>query len=311
MTDVDPVTDSPRNDSEIFQKKLAERAQQGAALVLRGLLLNVLLAGLKFAGGILGNTYALIADGVESVADVFSSLMVWAGFRWAAQPPDENHPYGHGKAESVSAMAVALFILGAAIWIAVHAVHEILTPHLTPHWATLVLLAFVVTIKTWFARRMKRAGDDHGSTALEAEGWHQLTDALTSGAAFVGITIAVIGGPGYETADDWAALLACGVIAANGLKVFKRALGDVMDVAAPAGYEAQVRAVALAVAGVRGLDKCRVRKSGLGHLVDLHVEVDPLLTVRDGHAIAGAVKHALLRSSLRIGDVLVHIEPAE
>ena len=287
------------------------RAEASARLVVRGMALNLVLAAVKFTGGILGGTYALIADGVESLLDVFSSALVWAGFRVAARPPDENHPYGHGKAEPVAAMAVALVVFGAALWIGVHAVQEILHPHPAPHWATLPLLAAIVAVKTWFSRRVARASEVDGSTGLGAEAWHHYADALTSAAAFVGIALAVSCGPGYEAADDWAALLACGVILFNGVAIFNRALGDVMDTAVPLAFEAEVRSVAGAVAGVEALDKCRVRKSGLSHLVDIHVVVAPLLTVREGHIIAHAVTDALLHSPLRITDVSVHIEPAE
>jgi cation diffusion facilitator family transporter len=204
------------------------RAEAGAALVLRGVLLNLVLALIKFAGGILGNTYALIADGVESLMDVFSSLLVWAGFRVAAVPPDADHPYGHGKAEPLAALGVALVIFFAAGWIGVHAVREILTPHQGPHWGTLPLLVFIVVVKWRFARRMDKAGEDSASTALGAEAWHHAADALTSAAAFIGILIAVLAGPDYAAADDWAALVACVVVAFNGVIVFHRALGHVM-----------------------------------------------------------------------------------
>lgn len=207
-------------------------------------------------------------------------------------------------------MAVGLVILGAAAWIAVHAVHEIVTPHRAPHWATLPLLAGIVGVKWWFSRRMARAGEREGSTGLGVEAWHHYSDAITSAAAFVGIAIAVAAGDGYEAADDWAALLACGVIVFNGLTVFHRSLSDVMDTALPPAFEAEVRAVAVVVEGVSGLDKCRVRKSGLSHFVDIHVVVNPHLTVRQGHDIAHAVKDALLHSPLHITDVSVHIEPA-
>ena len=291
-------------------RDVATRAERAAGLVLRGVLLNLGLALVKFAGGIIGNTYALVADGVESLLDAFSSVLVWAGFRVASRPPDADHPYGHGKAESLAGLAVALVVFAACVWIAVHAVREIVTPHQGPHWATLPLLALIVAVKYGFSRRLLGAGEREGSTALHAEAWHHYADAVTSAAAFAGIAIAVAGGEGYESADDWAALLACGVIALNGVAILRRALGDVMDIAVPEAFEGEIRSVALAVPGVRGLDKCRVRKSGLSHLVDIHVEVDPELSVRSGHAIAGAVKHALLRSSLRVSDVLVHIEPA-
>ena len=284
------------------------RANDSARLVLRGIALNAVLAAVKFAGGIFGHTYALIADGAESLLDILSSTLVWAGFRVAAQPPDADHPYGHGKAEPLAALAVALFIFLMAGWIAVHAVHEIITPHQGPAWWTLLVLGGVIVTKMWFSRRMGVAGEAVGSTALGVEALHHWSDAMTSAAAFVGISIALWGGKGWETADDWAALFACVIIAFNGVGMFGKALRDVMDTAAPEGFEKEVRALALAVTGVRALDKVRVRKSGLSHLVDIHVRVDGDLTVRAGHDIAHAVKDALIASAPhRISDVTVHI----
>jgi cation diffusion facilitator family transporter len=290
---------------------MQRRAEDSARLVARGIGLNLLLAAAKFAGGIFGHTYALIADGAESLLDVFSSTLVWAGFRVAARPPDADHPYGHGKAEPLAAMGVALVIFGAAAWIAYHAVHEIVTPHQGPHWFTLPLLAVIVVIKVWFSRRMAAAGEAAGSTALDVEALHHWSDAITSAAAFIGIALAIAGGKGWEVADDWAALFACVVIAFNGVWMFNKSLADVMDTAAPGKFENEVRALALAVPGVQELDKVRVRKSGLSHLVDIQVRVDGNLSVRAGHDIAHAVKDALLASAPHaISDVSVHIEPS-
>ena len=287
-----------------------QRAHASARLVLKGVALNLLLAALKFTGGILGNTYALIADGVESLLDVFSSVLVWTGFRVAARPPDDDHPYGHGKAESLAALSVALFIFAAAGWIGWHAVQEIMHPHQGPHWATLILLVFVMAVKFWFSRRLHHEGRERRSTALGVEAFHHFSDALTSAAAFVGIAIALLGGEGFEAADDWAALLACVVIAVNGVTMFNRAVGDVMDTAVSDEFAAEVRALALAVPGVQDIDKCRVRRTGLSHLVDIQVRVDGELTVRAGHDIAHAVKDALLASGPHaIMDVSVHVEP--
>ncbi|MSU34244.1 MAG: cation transporter [Pedosphaera sp.] len=278
---------------------------------MRGIGLNALLAAVKLAGGIFGHTYALIADAAESMLDILSSTLVWAGFRVAARPPDANHPYGHGKAEPLAALAVALFIFAMTAWVASHAVQEIRTPHQGPAWWTLLVLAGVIVAKTWFSRRMSMAGEQVGSTALGIEAMHHWSDAMTSAAAFVGISIALWGGTGWETADDWVALFACVIIAFNGFGMFTKALGDVMDVAAPANFENEVRALALAVPGVQALDKMRVRKSGLSHLVDIQVRVDGNLTVRAGHDIAHAVKDALISSASHgISDVTVHIEPA-
>ncbi len=293
------------------QTALTQRANDSAKLVLRGIALNAILAVVKFAAGIFGHTYALIADAAESMLDILTSLLVWAGFRVAARPPDADHPYGHGKAEPLAGLMVALFIFAMAGWVALHAVHEIITPHQGPAWWTLVVLAGVIVAKTWFSRRMSLAGEAVGSTALDIEAMHHWSDAMTSGAAFVGISIALGGGKGWEAADDWAALFACVIIAFNGFRMFTKALGDVMDAAAPQNFENEVRAVALAVPGVRALDKVRMRKSGLSHLVDIQVRVDGNLTVRAGHEIAHAVKDALIASAdHRISDVTVHIEPA-
>ena len=286
------------------------RALDSSRLVLRGIALNVLLAAVKLAGGIFGHTYALIADAAESMLDILSSSLVWAGFRVAARPPDANHPYGHGKAEPLAGLAVAVIIFAMAGWIAKHALHEIVTPHQGPAWWTLLVLAGVIVAKIWFSRRMGIAGAEVGSTALGIEALHHWSDALTSAAAFIGISIALWAGPGWETADDWAALFACVIIAFNGFGMFTKALGDVMDMAAPKNFENEVRAIALAVPGVRALDKVRARKSGLSHLVDIQVRVDGALTVRAGHDIAHAVKDALLASAPHaISDVTVHIEP--
>lgn len=287
-----------------------DRAHAGARLVLRGVWLNLSLAVVKIAGGIFGNTYALIADGAESLLDIVSSLLVWAGFRVAARPPDEDHPYGHGKAEALAALAVAAFVFAMAGWIGLHAIREIVTPHAAPAWWTLLVLAGVVAVKLWFSRRLHAAGEDAGSTALGVEAMHHWSDAVTSAAAFVGIVIALLGGKGWETADDWAALLACAVIAFNGAAMLVRALGDVMDAAVSPGFEAGVRTLALGVPRVLALDKVRIRKSGMSHLVDIEIQVDGGLTVREGHEIAHAVKDVLLASpEHRITDVTVHVEP--
>ena len=288
------------------------RAERSARLVLRGIALNAVLAAAKFAGGIFGHTYALIADGAESTLDILSSLLVWAGFRVAARPPDAEHPYGHGKAESLVALAVACFVFAMAGWIAWHAAHEIITPHEGPAWWTLLVLGGVIVTKMWFSRRMDSAGEEVGSTLLGIEAMHHWSDAVTSGAAFVGICIALWGGKGWETADDWAALFGCVIIAFNGVAMFTKALRDVMDTAVAVEFENEIRTLALGVPGVQALDKMRVRKSGLSHLVDIQVRVDGELTVREGHAIAHAVKDALLASAPHaISDVTVHVEPVK
>jgi cation diffusion facilitator family transporter len=300
------VTHQPLHDPHAENRA---RAEAGAKLVLRGIALNLALAAGQFAGGILGHTHALIADGVESLLDALSSLLVWAGFQVAAQPPDADHPYGHGKAEPLATLAVTVFTFTAAGWVAWRSIDQILTPHPVPSAWTLLLPVAVVALKVRLARRTRLASAEIGSIGLGVETWHHYADAVTSVLAFIGIAIAVIGGDGWEAADDWAALLASFIIAYNGIRMFERAVGDVMDTAVPAETVEAVRTLARTVAGVGAIDKCRVRKSGLSHLVDIHVCVDGGLTVRAGHDIAHAVKDALIDSSLRVSDVSVHIEP--
>ena len=286
------------------------RAETSARFVAAGILLNLVLGAAKLAGGVWGHSYALIADAAESLLDTLASVLVWAGFRVAAKPPDAEHPYGHGKAAALAGLFVAGTVLVAAAGIAWQSVHEILTPHHGPHWLTLPLLAVVVAAKEIYSRRMLRLDAQYGATALKAEAWHHRSDALTSAAAFIGIAIGVIGGPGYEAADDWAALLACALIAANGVGIARAALGEIMDTVVPPETEAEIRRLAGGVPGVHYVEKCRVRRSGLSLLVDIHVHVDGALSVREGHAIAHAVQDALVAAPLAIGDVAVHIEPA-
>ena len=286
-----------------------DRARKGASLVVRGMVLNVVLGLIKVGGGVLGNAYALVADGIESFCDIAISILIWAGFKWAARPPDANHPYGHGKAEAVAGLFTSVVVLGASAGVGWHAVNEIRDPRRLPQWWTLVILAGVIAAKVIFSRRLNEVGRDTDSTALGAEAWHHLSDAITSAAAFVGIAIAVTGGQAYAAADGWAALIASAVISFNGVLIFQKALNEVMDIAVPAKMENDVRALAAHVPGVASLDKCRVRKSGLSYLVDIQIRVPGEMSVREGHGIAHAVKDTLLASRLRVSDVTVHVEP--
>ncbi|MBN2507129.1 MAG: cation transporter [Verrucomicrobia bacterium] len=276
-----------------------------------GMAANVMLAIIKIATGIAGHSQALIADGIESTTDIVSSLVVWTGLKISALPADEDHPFGHGKAESIAGMVVALALLGAAVFIAVQSAREIITPHEAPAWFTLVVLALVIAIKETLHRFVLRIGHELTSTAVQGDAWHHRSDALTSAAALVGISIALIGGPGCEPADDWAALLACTVIVFNGARLFRSALGELMDAAAPNLLQEKIRQLSAAVPGVVAIEKCRTRKSGLGLFVELHVEVDGGLTVRRGHEIAHEVSDRLKTSSLSVQDVVVHVEPAK
>jgi cation diffusion facilitator family transporter len=283
--------------------------ETGLRLSKTAFAINCLLAMVKIAGGAVGHSYVLIADGIESAADMFSSLVVWGALRVSVIPPDEKHPYGHGKAEALASVLVSLLLLGASVLIAVHSVQEIKTPHRAPSWFTLPLLLVVIVVKEMLFRYAFKAGRSLASTALKSDAWHHRSDALTSAAAFVGISIALIGGPGYQSADGWAALAACGVITWNGLRLFRAALDEVMDASVSPEIVAAVRDLAAGVEGVQAIEKCRIRKIGLHLALDIHVVVDGDLSVRRGHQIAHLVTDRLLASRHRIKDVTVHIEP--
>jgi cation diffusion facilitator family transporter len=281
----------------------------GTRIALLGACANVLLALSKVLAGILGNSYALIADGIESTLDIFGSLVVWAGLRYAALPPDDTHPYGHGKAETLASIAVGALLLGTALLLAVQSIREILTPHHAPEPFTLLVLLLVIAVKESLFRTVLAHSNTLGSAALHSDAWHHRADAITSAAAFVGISIALLGGPGFESADDYAALLACGIIAFNGIRILGPALNEAMDMAPPPEIERSVRESAALAHGVRGVEKCKVRKMGVEFYVDMHVLVDGHLSVREGHSIAHAVKDAVRERMPSIADVLVHIEP--
>ena len=289
--------------------ELASEVPALTSVPLIGVAVNAALAMLKIVAGIFGNSYALIADGLESTSDIVTSLIVWGGLRVAATPADERHPYGYGKAEALAGSVAALALLVAAVIIAVQSVREIFTPHHLPHWSTLLVLVAVIITKELLARWMGQIGSAENSSSLQADAWHHRSDAITSLAAFVGITIGLIGGPGYEPADDWAALLACLVIGFSGIRLLRVSVREVLDAAPPAVFEQQVRELALQVPGVKAIEKCRIRKSGLRYFIEIHVEVDGQATVHEGHVIGGKVRRALRESPLKIADAFVHIEP--
>lgn len=275
-----------------------------------GMAVNVVLAIIKIVTGVLGNCYALIADGIESTTDIVSSLVVWTGLKVSSLPADEDHPYGHGKAEAVAGVIVSLALLGAAGLIAVQSVREIITPHHAPAWFTLLVLALVIVVKETLYRFVFKVGHDLTSTAVKGDAWHHRSDAITSAAAFIGISIALAGGKGYESADDWAALLACAVIVFNGSRIFRTALGDIMDAAQPEVVLKEIRDISANVPGVVRIEKCHARKSGLGLFIEIHAEVDGTMTVTRGHEIAHEVTDRLKASSLSVQHVVVHVEPA-
>ena len=279
-----------------------------------GVATNAMLAMAKSTAGVVGTTYALIADGVESLADVASSLIVWGGVALGARPADENHPYGHGRAEALAAAVVSVMMLGAAVFVATESIREIRTPHQFPARWTLVFLVAVVAVKAMLAHRVSVISVESGSTAVAADASHHLSDAITSAAAFIGISAALLGrhfggGPRWASADDWAALASSLVIARNGITMAFAALHDLMDRSPGEPVLAPLRAAALSVPGVCAIEKLAARRVGTGYRVAVHVQAAPDLSLADAHAIGGRVKYAMSHVGLRVDSVLVHMEP--
>jgi len=285
--------------------------QTGARIALFGLAINIMLASVKMLAGFFGNAYVLIADGIESAMDVGGSIVIWGGLKVAARPPDRTHPYGHGKAEPIAAVIVAIGVLAAALGLTIQSVREIFLPHHGPAPYTLVVLIVAVIVKEILYRYVIQFGRSVESTAVQTDAWHHRTDAMTSIAAFIGISVALVGGEAWQSADDWAALFACALIGTNGYRLLRPALFEIMDTAPRGKIVDSVRNAAAAVPGVIEVEKCLIRKMGLDFYVDLHVGVNGSISVHEGHEIAHQVKAAIQQGDSRIADVLVHIEPAK
>jgi cation diffusion facilitator family transporter len=285
------------------------RLKRSLRVTFIGLAINAALASSKLAAGILGHSAALVADAVESLSDVFSSIVVWRAVVVAAEPADEDHPYGHGKAEPIATAIVSAMLLLAAAWITILAVHEIGNPHQAPAPFTLIVLLGVIAIKEGLFRFVLREAVSVESSAVQADAWHHRSDAITSLAAAIGIGIALVGGDGYEAADDWAALVAASVIAWNGLRLLRPALNELMDSSPNREMVDRIRRIAEATSGVGAVEKCLARKMGNQYFVDMHVEVDPQMTVLRSHEIAHEVKDKVRAGIPSVHDVLVHVEP--
>lgn len=289
-----------------MSKPLHQEAIKASYVSIAG---NALLAIVKAVTGIFGNSFALIADAIESTTDVFASLLVLVGLKYSARPADQNHPYGHGRVEPLVTFAIVGFLIMSATVIAYEAIRHILTPHPMPEPFTLYVLGGIVLVKELFYRFITKKSRETESTSLRADAWHHRSDALTSLAAFAGIGFALLMGEGYESADDWAALVASGIILYNAFVILRPALGEILDEHVYDDLIAQIRDHSKKVPGVVGTEKCYVRKTGMTYHVDLHVIVKGEISVRAGHEISHNLKDLLLKEIPAIADVLIHIEP--
>jgi cation diffusion facilitator family transporter len=286
-----------------------DRLKRSLKATFLGMAINAVLSAAKFTVGVLGHSHALIADAVESSADILSSIIVWRALVVAAEPADREHPYGHGKAEPLAAATVAAMLWLAALGIIVKSAQDLAQPRTTPRAFTLFVLIAVVLVKEALFRFVSREAGSVQSIVVYADAWHHRSDAVTSLAAAIGITFALLGGPRFSFADDAAAIVAGVIIAWNGWKLLGPAFNELMDAAPNAAVVAHIKSVASRVAGVRRIEKCIARKAGFEYFVDMHVEVDPQLTVRQAHQIAHLVKDQVRQEVPTVHDVLVHIEP--
>ena len=270
---------------------------------------NTCLAIIKGFAGFFGNSYALIADAIESTTDIFSSFLVLFGIKYSNRPADANHPYGHGRVEPLITVLVVGILITSATIIAYESIANIGTPHELPKPWTLIVLGAIIIWKEYSFRLVMKRGVQTNSSSLKADAWHHRSDAITSVAAFIGISIALFLGKGYESADDWAALFASAFILYNSYLIFRPALGEIMDEHLYDDLEAQIRKIAISVDGVIDTEKCFIRKSGMKFHIDLHAVVDGTISVTEGHDIAHLLKDTLRENIVELGHVLIHIEP--
>jgi cation diffusion facilitator family transporter len=270
---------------------------------------NASLALIKWLAGYFGNSYALIADAIESTADIFSSFLVLLGIKYASRPADKNHPYGHGRVEPLITFLVVGFLITSATIIAHDSIVNINTPHELPKPFTLIVLGLIIIWKEISYRIVIKKSIQTNSSSLKADAWHHRSDAITSVSAFIGISIALFFGKGYESADDWAALFGSAFILYNSYLIFRPALSEIMDEHIYDDTIELIRFNSLKVKGVIDTEKCHVRKIGMSYHVDLHAIVDRNITVRDGHEIAHQLKNKILEELPDIADVFIHIEP--
>ena len=257
----------------------------------------------------MGNSYALVADAIESINDVFASILVFLGLKYASRPADKNHPYGHGKVEPlVTFIVVCILVISAGI-IAYQSILHILTPYEAPEVFTIYVILGFILIKEISFRFVYKRGKELESTSLMADAWHHRSDALTSIVALIGISIALIFGEGYEAADDWAALGPTLIILYNAYMIFRPALSEIMDEHIHDEVIQKIRDVATKVEGILETEKCMIRKSGMTYQVDLHAVVEGSITVFEGHQLAHRLKDMIMREMPEVSDVLIHIEP--
>ncbi|WP_262023842.1 cation diffusion facilitator family transporter [Blastopirellula sp. J2-11] len=274
-----------------------------------GLFVNLTLGIVKLVGGVLGSSFALISDAVNSLGDSLSSIVVIFGLWYAQRPADEEHPYGHTRAEAIAASNVSMLIMISAIFVGWEAVRRLGTEHASPPVWTMWIAASNMVIKEslfWYKLAISRRTK---SLSIAASAWDHRSDALCSLAVLLGLAIVRWGGPSYMWADETAAIFVVLAILINTSRLFRQSTSELLDPQADEELIQQIRAAAESVPGVCAIEKLWVRKTGIEFLADIHIEVDAQLTVEAGHRIGHHVKDKLIQQFAELRDVLVHLEP--
>lgn len=270
---------------------------------------SLILAVIKGISGNMGHSDALIADALESSSDVIASLLVLFGMYYSHKPADEDHPYGHGKAEALSTFGVVGFLLISATLIAYNGIQNLFIDQQQPATFTIYILLGIIVWKELSFRYVVNKGKKTNSLSLQADAWHHRADAISSLIALFGIGISIIFGAEYSKADDWAAIVSALFIVYNAYTIFRPALGEILDEHTHHDLIEKIRNMQNEVDGVIAIEKCLVRKTGMYYFVDIHLEVDGNISVEKGHKIGHDFKNHIMNKIPEINDVLVHIEP--
>jgi len=274
---------------------------------LVGLGVNVVLAIFKMLAGILGFSYAMIADAIHSISDCFATGTVYVSLRIGEKPADESHPYGHGNAETIAAFLVALIILATGVFVGVSAVHLIAHRHLeTPATIAMVAAAASIVIKEGLFRYTIKVGERNNNPAVIANAWDHRSDAYSSVAVLVGILGARLG---YQYLDPVAGLLVSAFIIRVSLTLLRPNIGILMDERPGSAVLDRIRAVTLEVKGIKAIDELRVHRRGSTFTIDMEIAVGSKLTVEQGHGVAVEIKSRLMNAIEHVQDVMVHVNP--
>jgi cation diffusion facilitator family transporter len=282
----------------------------GQRVAIAGMVVSGSLAIVKVLVGLSGHSTAVVADGLESAGDVFASGFVLLGLTLAARPADENHPYGHGRAEILTGLLIGLAVTAAGALISYDSLRRLGQPRLPlaayvvwPLLASLLARMALALVKFHYGRKIH-------STALVADAWHDSMDTVSAIAALIAVALTLSDPARFFNADRYGGFVVGLIVVSVGVRVARETALQLMDTMPNEGLMRQIRAVASTVPGVRGVEKCFARKTGLRYHVDLHLEVDPEITVRQSHEIAHNVRYRIREQLDWVADVLVHVEPA-